>query len=107
MSLTTTTPELQSYLENFTRFEKSAPGREHGWLRKLRAEGFARFCELGFPTMHDEDWRFTNVAPISRTVFQLAEGANVSRRDLEPFFIPGAACQLVFVTVATRRSFHR
>ena len=98
MSLTITTPELQSYLEGFTRFEKSAPGHEQGWLRTLRHDGFARFSELGFPTTHDEDWRFTNIAPISRTAFRLAEGAGkINPRDLEPFRIPGAACQLVFV----------
>jgi len=97
MSVTTTTPELQSYLESFTRFEKSAIGRDLGWLRKLRQEGFARFSQLGFPTTHDEDWRFTNIAPISRNAFQLAESAKVSRRDLKPFLIPGAACQFVFL----------
>jgi len=97
MSLTITTPELQSYLDSFTSFEKTAPGHEHGWLRALRQEGFARFSELGFPTTHDEDWRFTNIAPIARTAFQPAASGKVSRRDLGPFFIPGAACQLVFV----------
>jgi len=97
MSLATTTPELQSYLDAFTRFEKNAVGRDLAWLRQLRQAGFARFSELGFPTTRDEDWRFTNVAPISRTVFQPAESAKVGRRDIEPFLIPGAACQLVFV----------
>ena len=102
MSLTTT-PELQTYLDSFTRFEKSAPGHEHAWLRTLRHAGFARFCELGFPTTHDEDWRFTNVSPISRTAFRLASevetphAASLQARDVEPFRIPGAACQLVFV----------
>ena len=28
-----------------------------------------RFAELGFPTTHNEEWRFTNVAPIARTTF--------------------------------------
>jgi Fe-S cluster assembly protein SufD len=98
MSLATTTPELQSYLETFTRFEKTAVGHQRGWLRTLRQEGFARFAELGFPTTHDEDWRFTNVAPISRTAFRLAdEAGKVSARDLGAFRIPGSACQLVFV----------
>jgi len=97
MSLTITTLELQSCLESFARFEKMAPGREHAWLRTLRQDGFARFSELGFPTVHDEDWRFTSIAPISRTAFQLAESTKVSRRDLKPFEIPGAAGQLVFV----------
>jgi len=34
----------------------------------LRETAFQRFLELGFPTTHDEDWRFTNVAPIARLV---------------------------------------
>ncbi len=98
MSLTTTTPELQNYLESFARFEKTAVGHDAAWLRTLRRQGFARFSELGFPTTHDEDWRFTNISPISRTPFQLADGAGkINPRDLEPFRIPGAACQLVFV----------
>jgi Fe-S cluster assembly protein SufD len=106
MSLTITTPELHGYLENFTSFSKSAPGRDLGWLKKLREGGFARFSELGFPTTHDEDWRFTNISPISRTAFQLASGVetqhaasagNVTARDLDGFRIPDSACQIVFV----------
>ena len=32
-----------------------------------------RFVELGFPTTKDEEWRFTNVAPIAKTTFQRPE----------------------------------
>jgi Fe-S cluster assembly protein SufD len=39
------------------------------WLQSLRDAAFARFAELGFPTTHNEEWRFTNVAPIARTAF--------------------------------------
>src|ERR1700742_2618802 len=39
------------------------------WQQKLRDAGFARFAELGFPTTHEEEWRFTNVAPIARAQF--------------------------------------
>ena len=28
-----------------------------------------RFSELGFPTTKNEEWRFTNVAPVARTKF--------------------------------------
>jgi len=37
------------------------------WLRAIRDAAFARFSALGFPTRHDEEWRFTSVAPIART----------------------------------------
>src|SRR5437667_9322771 len=95
----TTTESLGNYLESFTDFQKLAPGRKRGWLRELRDDAFARFCETGFPTTHDEDWRFTNVSAIAKTSFLLAEkgGFTVSERELEPYRFAGAACQLVFV----------
>ena len=39
------------------------------WMQALRESAFQRFAELGFPTTHDEEWRFTNVAPIARAKF--------------------------------------
>ena len=33
---------------------------------ELRQKAAQRFAELGFPTTREEDWRFTNVAPIAR-----------------------------------------
>jgi Fe-S cluster assembly protein SufD len=37
------------------------------WLEELREKAAERFRKLGYPTTHDEDWRFTNVAPIANT----------------------------------------
>jgi Fe-S cluster assembly protein SufD len=94
----TATPQLDTYLESFSEFQKTLPGRDIAWLRKLREDAFARFCEVGFPTTHDEDWRFTNVSAIAKTPFGLASGSShVSKNDIEGWLLPGAACQLVFV----------
>jgi Fe-S cluster assembly protein SufD len=94
----TATEQLETYLATFEDFQKAAPGRDLAWLKKLREDAFARFCETGFPTTHDEDWRFTNVSPIAKKSWQLpAADANVSREAINPFSLPGAACQLVFV----------
>ncbi len=49
-------------------FMTQAPAAEP-WMQALRDRAFARFSELGFPTTHNEEWRFTNVAPIARTAF--------------------------------------
>jgi len=90
---------IQRYAESFGGFEKSAASHELTWLRKLRQDGFARFAEAGFPTMRDEDWRFTNLATISQTPFHLSRNGHKlpSREQIEPYRIEGAACQLVFV----------
>jgi Fe-S cluster assembly protein SufD len=39
-------------------------------IEEIREEARRRFSEVGFPTTHDEDWRFTSVAPIARTAFE-------------------------------------
>ncbi|HEY1951988.1 MAG TPA: Fe-S cluster assembly protein SufD [Gemmatimonadaceae bacterium] len=41
------------------------------WLQNLRQRGMARFLALGFPTMKNEDWHFTSVAPIAERTFSL------------------------------------
>lgn len=36
------------------------------WLLALRRAGLARFSDLGIPTLAHEDWRFTNLAPLTK-----------------------------------------
>ena len=95
----TATQQLENYLESFSEFEKLAAGHALPWLRKLRRDAFARFCEVGFPTTHDEDWRFTNVSAIGQTAFRLTRNGRVqlSQQELKPYQVPGVSCQLVFV----------
>lgn len=88
---------LQSYLEAFEQFEKTAAGREFPWLRKLRQDGFARFWDLGFPTLRNEDWRFTSLAPLTTNSFALAQPASVSMAQIEPLLPPGVERRIVFV----------
>ena len=67
------------------------------WLAPVRKAGIADFAELGFPTLHDEDWRFTNVAPIAKLNFQLAKEASVN----------GAENKLIAESAFTKLSNHR
>jgi Fe-S cluster assembly protein SufD len=64
--------EQEVYLENFARLE--ANGAAHGppCLQRLRREALDRFKAMGFPTLQDEEWRFTSVAPLTRIAFQAA-----------------------------------
>ncbi len=56
---------IGQWLEQFTNQPAADP-----WLQMLREKGFQRFSEMGFPSTHDEEWRFTNVAPIARSTFR-------------------------------------
>jgi len=93
-----TTERLDNYLKAFEELEKHT-AQESTWLRSLREGAFDGFCENGFPTTRDEDWRFTNPSAISQTQFQLASDVYepIVHASLQPFLIPGAVCRLVFV----------
>jgi Fe-S cluster assembly protein SufD len=90
---------IARYAESFGGFEKSAPSHDLAWLKKLRHDGFARFREAGFPTMRDEDWRFTNPSAITKTAFHPARNGHTlpSQEALAPFRMVGVATRLVFV----------
>jgi Fe-S cluster assembly protein SufD len=93
----TASEQLRTYLDCFTEFEKRAAGRGLPWLRSLREGAFARFCEVGFPTTHDEDWRFTNVSQIAETRFEFAPRRKISAQELERFPASEFHFQLTFV----------
>jgi len=62
--MTAVSEQVGAWLAEFTKLPQTEP-----WIHELRERAFARFAELGFPTTHDEEWRFTNVAPIVRSSF--------------------------------------
>jgi Fe-S cluster assembly protein SufD len=86
----------EKYLEIFDQL-KARTMDQFDWLQKQRQEAFARFTETGFPTTHDEDWRFTSVAAVANTQFELGTSAQIDEKQLEAFGTSDFACRLVFV----------
>jgi Fe-S cluster assembly protein SufD len=87
----------KGYISEFSDFSQRL-SHQPSWLIALRREGYTQFGETGFPTTHDEDWRFTNVSAIAQTRFVLAGGtAEVTGENLEPFTTASFSCCLVFV----------
>jgi len=62
--MTATAEQTGHWLDAFSRLPAADP-----WLKLLRERAFARFAAVGFPTTHDEEWRFTNVSRIARSAF--------------------------------------
>lgn len=44
------------------------PGRGLPWLQAQRRAALARFEAVGFPTRRDEDWKYTNIAPLAKQI---------------------------------------
>ena len=87
--------EMNQYLARFAEVE-SKRGDAPAWLKHLRANAIAQFEQLGFPTTRNEEWKYTNVAPLLKQDFSIPQtSANV---DVEAFTYPESqTSQLVFV----------
>jgi Fe-S cluster assembly protein SufD len=78
-----------------------ASGRPAGgprWLQDLRERGAVTFSALGFPTVRDEEWRFTNVAPIAGSDFELGGASTgLSPASVDELPYAGSAAHRVVV----------
>jgi Fe-S cluster assembly protein SufD len=84
------------FLDFFTTVRPEGPQ----WLSAVRERALANFQSSGFPTMRNEDWHFTNPAPIAESTFQpMSAPAKVpSVREIEPWLFGEVAWpRLVFV----------
>jgi Fe-S cluster assembly protein SufD len=101
MSLTATSENaiagVGGYAAEFERLQGERPG-DPGWLRTLRRSAIERFAAMGFPTLRQEEWRLTNVAPIAQGTFHWPqdEPDALEPERIEPHTFDAAA-RLVFV----------
>lgn len=79
-----------------TALEKRPQGGPR-WLDDLRSRGAARFAALGLPTVREEEWRFTNVAPIGAIDFVPAEPVSGTADRLAEFPYTDTPVRLVIV----------
>jgi len=77
---------LPAYRADFDSLHSNSLSSEPAWLGERRSAAMSCFEAAGFPTMRDEDWHFTNVAPIASRKFHLAVTAgDVTRADVDAF----------------------
>ncbi|MCA1605458.1 MAG: SufD family Fe-S cluster assembly protein, partial [Acidobacteria bacterium] len=91
-----------SYLDALRDLHSAQAASNVEWLDKLRNTAMERFSELGFPSVKDEEWKYTNVAPIARMSMQ--PRAALADVELANFEVPEAnESQLVFVNGKLQR----
>jgi Fe-S cluster assembly protein SufD len=95
------TREKSAYAESFAKLEEARKGGEASWTKRLREDALERFELLGFPTTFDEEWKYTNLAPIAKAQFEVASkasGVALEGGAVEAFaYSEAKGCQLVFV----------
>jgi Fe-S cluster assembly protein SufD len=76
------------YVSNFKQFEKRLNGEASSHLHSIRKDAIARFADLGFPTTKDEEWKYTDVSPLTKVNFAhlFEQSSNgITKNDLAPF----------------------
>ncbi|MCI0654806.1 MAG: Fe-S cluster assembly protein SufD, partial [Methylococcaceae bacterium] len=88
----------EHYNTEYSTIKATLPGSGLHWMKDARDRALASFSELGFPSPREEEWRYTNIAPIERKRFSVLTGPcrAIDRTKLKQFQIEGAA-SLVFV----------
>src|SRR6266545_4195341 len=96
-----------SYRTAFQTLQESQPESSVSWLARLRESAMDSFQELGFPSTRNEEWKYTNVAPITKAAFQPQIPATAANKfganELAGFSVAEAEkSQLVFVNGVLR-----
>ena len=95
--MSTQTIRYPNYHDDHQSLAAASPGP--AWLAELRAAGWERFNEIGFPTARrgNERWKYTSVLPISRVNFAYpvinAEGAESAEPE---FGFPAVSAHSAF-----------
>src|SRR5215210_7900148 len=92
------TTTVHPYIESLLTGTRELPGTAHAWLNARRGAALERANALSVPTTREEDWRFTDLAPLMRLQLRAAEsGRTVRPQEIAPYVIPEAGARLVFI----------
>lgn len=90
-----TDPAIEHYLQEYHRVNKTMAGHGLPWLQQLRKQALTEFTQQGFPTFRDEDWKYTNITPLTKQAFSWATSQAQITASAVPFDLPYQ--RLVFV----------
>jgi Fe-S cluster assembly protein SufD len=97
--MTSQKPAVENnYTAAFSRMLETN-GNEAAWLRMLRENAIDRFQEIGFPTIKQEEWKYTNVAPFVKDEFEIHTPHNTTSDNEiseDAFYAEAADSTLVF-----------
>ena len=97
------------YREAFRLLQKKTADSTPSWIGRLRESAMDQFEQLGFPTVKDEEWKYTNVAPLTKLdlkpVTELeASVTSLTTADVAGLgYIEAEKSQLVFVNGVLRQ----
>lgn len=91
--------ELQHYSEYHQQLNPTFMGNQLPWLRTLRKTNLEQFLLAGFPTRHQEDWKYTDLSFLKkRSLNWAAHDEEITAAQIAPYVLKDTeSCQLVFI----------
>jgi hypothetical protein len=72
---TQTAKEEHQYQAAFRQLQDGREATNPAWFARLRESAMDRFEQLGFPSVKDEEWQYTNVTPVTKFSFKPSPGS--------------------------------
>lgn len=86
------------YLKNLLQGQSQLSASPLERLNQLRSNAVDRVSTLRLPTKKDEEWRFTDISPLTKMSFQPVRMASpLQSSDVEHFYLAEAVTRLVFI----------
>ena len=94
--LTKSTPSINfidDFEKRFSEISKNIPS----WFKEIKEQSLARFLEVGVPTVKNEEWKYTNISPMTQHVFNTSVESQIP--DLTTFskYINAEDINVVFI----------
>jgi Fe-S cluster assembly protein SufD len=90
---------IDRYVSHFEAYERTLNGESTSALHLLRREAMEKLADAGMPTTRHEEWKYTNISPITKTDFTPVlrfDAAGLTRGKIDRYSF-GTHHQLVFV----------
>ena len=78
-----TTAKASRYAAEYSNIAPILCGQSLLWLEEQRLKALSQFSEQGFPSSHEEEWRYTNVSAIEKKKFSPTINKTINLVDIE------------------------
>ncbi len=89
---------MENLIKEFDKLVLSAQdARIPKWLKDLQMSGLSAFNKRGIPTVKDEEWKYTNLAPLKTNTFDLPTAYTIGKNTTFENYCDSDDLNMVFV----------
>ncbi|GFO74801.1 Fe-S cluster assembly protein SufD [Bathymodiolus platifrons methanotrophic gill symbiont] len=74
---------ISQYPAEYKKIADALPGQSIAWLALLRQDAVQQFSAHGFPSLREEEWRYTNVSAIEKKLFSPASSSEIGAIEID------------------------